>query len=73
MRWDYVNAEAIWLKKISAPFEVPADAYPKYTPILLDKSTNNWRYKVEMIYYDGTKKDFTFTINIDTGEISYIP
>jgi len=72
MRWNYDKAEAVWQKRISVPFEVPADANPKYTYILLDKSTNNWRYKVEMTYYDGTKKDFSFTISIDTSEIFYI-
>lgn len=72
MRWNYDIAEDIWQKRISVPFQVPADANPKFTYILLDKSTNNWRYKVEMTYFDGTRKDFSFTINIDTGEISYI-
>lgn len=72
MRWNYDMVKDKWQKRIYVPFEVPADANPKYTYILLDKSTNNWRYKVDMTYFDGTKKDFSFTINIDTGEISYI-
>jgi len=68
LKWNYSNAGAVWIKKIIIPFEIPSDAKPKYTSTLLDKSTDVWKYKVNMVYYDGTKKEFTFTININTGE-----
>jgi uncharacterized membrane protein YkoI len=58
----------VWTTECKAPFDIPTDAKPKYTSTLLDKSTDVWKYKVNMVYYDGTKKEFTFTININTGE-----
>jgi len=58
----------VWTTECKAPFDIPTDANPKYTSTLLDKSTDVWKYKVNMVYYDGTKKEFTFTININTGE-----
>jgi len=58
----------VWTTECKAPFDIPTDAKPQYTYKLLDKSTDIWKYKVNMVYYDGTKKEFTFTININTGE-----
>lgn len=58
----------VWTTGCKAPFDIPTDAKPQYTCRLLDKSTDIWKYKVDMVYYDGTKKEFTFTININTGE-----
>lgn len=57
-----------WTTYCKAPFDIPTDAKPQYTSTLLDKSTDIWKYKVNLVYYDGTKKEFTFTININTGE-----
>jgi len=67
-KWNYSNASAVWTTECKAPFDIPTDAKPKCTSTLLDKSTDVWKYKVNMVYYDGTKKEFTFTININTGE-----
>ncbi|NLI36934.1 MAG: hypothetical protein GX416_10540 [Bacteroidales bacterium] len=67
-RNNFKTGEKVWGTEIKAPFDVPTDANPKYTYTLLDKSTDIWKYKVNMVYYDGTKKEFTFTININTGE-----
>jgi hypothetical protein len=63
---DFVKGDK--RQEILAPFQIPANANPKYTYTLLDNSTNLWKFKVNMIYVDGTKKEFTFTFNIDTGE-----
>jgi hypothetical protein len=57
-----------WSVTIRPPFDIPSGADPRYTYTLLDNTTNIWKYKVNMVYYDGTKKEFTFTINFDTGE-----
>jgi hypothetical protein len=62
------TGDNVWTTECKAPFDIPTDANPKYTSTLLDKSTDVWKYKVNMVYYDGTKKEFTFTININTGE-----
>lgn len=64
---NYKTGEFIWGVTVKAPFEISSDAKTSYT--LLDKSTNMWKYKFDIIYYDGTKKDFTFIINIDNGQI----
>jgi len=67
-RHNYKTDNATWTKICEAPFDIPVGANPRYTYTLLDKSTDVWKYKVNMVYYDGTKKEFTFTININTGE-----
>lgn len=49
------------------PFDVTSDA--KRVLTLTGNTTNIWNYKCEVTFYDGTKKDFTFKINIDNGKI----
>lgn len=66
-RYNYKEGEIIWNTSITPPFDIPSDA--RSTITLLDNSTNIWKYKVDYTFYDGTKKEHTFSINIDNGEI----
>ena len=66
-RYNYKEGEIIWNTSITPPFDSPSDA--RSTITLLDNSTNIWKYKVDYTFYDGTKKEHTFSINIDNGEI----
>ena len=56
--------------RVISPFNEPSNS--KYTSTLLDKSTNIWKYKVDIVYYDGTKKDFMFTVNVNDGKVGQI-
>jgi hypothetical protein len=67
-KYNYKSAQFIWIRNISAFLEVPYDSKFSYTR--LDNSTNIWKYKVDVTYYDGTKKDFTFYLNIENGNIA---
>lgn len=53
---------------ITAPFDIPSNA--KRTYILTGNATNVWEYRCEVLFFDGTKRDFTFKINIDNGKIT---
>lgn len=64
---SFKEGKVVWGTYILPPFDVPSDAKRSYT--LLDSTTNIWEYKCEVTFYDGTKKDFTFKINIDNGKI----
>lgn len=66
-KYNFKEGKSMWGTNIVAPFDVPSDAKRNYT--LLDSTTNIWKYKCEVTFYDGTKKDFTFKINIDNGKI----
>lgn len=59
--------EKEWNTEISELSKEPKDA--KITISILDSSTNIWKYKADIIHYDGTKKDYTFSINIETGAL----
>lgn len=50
-----------------SPFDVTSDA--KRVLTLTGNTTNIWNYKCEVTFYDGTKRNFTFKINIDNGKI----
>lgn len=67
-RINYKTYKSVWDTKHKLPFEVLSDTKKEYT--LLDNSTNMWKYKLDLLYYDGTKKDYTFYLNIENGTIS---
>lgn len=67
-KYNYKSVEFIWNRSIYSFLEVPHDSKFSYTR--LDNSTNIWKYKVDVTYYDGTKKDFAFYLNIDNGNIA---
>ena len=66
-KYNFKEGKSMWGTNIVAPFDVPSDAKKSYT--FLGNTTNIWEYKCEVTFYDGTKKDFTFKINIDSGKI----
>lgn len=67
-RVNYRTGKTVWNTKHKLPFEVFSDTKQEFT--LLDNSTNTWKYKLYLLYYDGTKKDYIFYLNIDNGNIS---
>lgn len=67
-RINYKTYKSVWDTKHKLPFEVLSDTKKEYT--LLDNSTNMWKYKLDLLYYDGTKRDYTFYLNIENGTIS---
>lgn len=66
-RWNYKTGKLVWSSKVNDPFEIPDNT--KRATSILDKSTDTWKCKVDLLYYDGTKKDFTFEIDINDGMI----
>ena len=68
-RYDLRNEKgAVW--------ETPVDVLNQYmtpdarlTVSIESKSGNIWRYKCDILYYDGSTKQVSFSVNIDTGEI----
>lgn len=66
-RINYEDNNIIWKSEVTPPFQVASNC--RYAFTLQDSSTSNWKYKVDVTYYDGTKKDFTFKVNIDNGKI----
>lgn len=67
-RKNYKSNQIVWNTEYKLPFEIFSDTKKGYT--LLDNSTNIWKYKLDLLYYDGTKKDYTFYLNIENGTIS---
>lgn len=66
-KYSYKDAKSIWDTNITPPFAITPDAKRNYT--LLNQTTNVWEYKCEVTFYDGTKKDFLFKINIENGKM----
>ena len=66
-KYNWKEGKQVWSVKVVSPYNEPSNS--KYTSTLLDKSTNIWKYKVDIVYYDGTKKDFMFTVNVNDGKV----
>lgn len=66
-RYNFKDATTVWNTPIVAPFDIPSNA--KRTYDLIGNATNVWEYRCEVLFFDGTKRDFTFKINIDNGKI----
>ena len=64
---NYEYDKKIWNVELTELSNDPKDA--RFEVNLLESSTNIWKYKVDITHYDGTKKDFTFSVNIETGTI----
>lgn len=69
-RHDFRRDKTIWSTKILSPYNEPSNS--RYTYTLLSQSINMLKYKVNILYYDGTKKEFVFTVNLDDGKITII-
>lgn len=66
-RINYRTAQNMWGEQryINLPFVYEA----KLSYSITDKSSDTWKYKVNITYYDGTKKEVTLNVNIENGEV----
>lgn len=69
LKYPYSTSEAtIWAIPYEPLSQIASDA--KVTHTLLSSNTNLWEFKVDVLNFDGSKKSFTFKVNIDSGEIT---
>lgn len=68
-RINYKTAQNTWGKQqyVTLPFEYEAKAKLSYD--ITNKSSKIWTYKVNITYYDGTKKEVTLNVNIENGAV----
>ena len=69
VRINYKTDQNVWMgqKYIKLPFDYEANAKLSYS--IIDDSSDIWKYKVNITYYDGTKKEVTLNVNIENGAI----
>lgn len=64
---DFKEDKTIWETSIVAPFTIQSNA--KLTVTILKKNNQIWDYQCDVLNYDGSKQQFNFSINIETGEL----
>lgn len=69
-RINHATGEIIWESELEPPFEIPSNAKNEF--IILEKENDFWKCKINTLFYDGTKKNFTFEINISNGIIKIL-
>lgn len=70
LRMDCKENIILWSTNLKSPFNEPINS--KYTYSLLEKGNDIWKYKVNIVYMDGTKKEYQFKININDGVVTLI-
>lgn len=70
LRYNLTDKKKIWVTTVDKLKDVPADARITFT--LKDQSTSVWLSQCNIVNKDGSKTEFTFTLNIETGEIGYV-
>ena len=68
-RFNYRTNLNIWLKEIPLGFSLPVNAKATFT---IQKANNTWTYNYVFLFYDGTKKNFSFSIDTNTGAYNII-
>lgn len=66
-RRSFKLGQNFWKVKVPELSNEPANA--KIEVSVEDKSKQVWKYNVNIIHYDGTKKNVTFEVDIDNGTI----
>lgn len=66
-RRSFKLGEDLWHIQVPQLNDEPADAMIEVS--VEDKSKQVWKYNVNIIHYDGTKKNVTFEVDIDNGTI----
>ena len=66
-RRSFKLGQNFWKVKVAELNNEPTDA--KIEVSVEDKSKQVWKYNVNIIHYDGTKKNVTFEVDIDNGTI----
>ncbi len=65
-RFNIKEKKSVWTTSLK-DIDIPSDAKVNYT--ILDKSTKIWKYKLDIVLYDGTKKSVTLKVDIETGKL----
>lgn len=67
-RYNLRTKEVRWETSLDTLTKI-VDPNSQLTVSIESKSGNIWRYKCDILYYDGSTKQVSFAVNIDTGEI----
>lgn len=70
IRHNYGKNESVWQTKIDKLDNIQSDA--KVTMIVSEKNEQIWKYRCDIVNRDGSKTQFSFQLNIETGELIYL-
>ena len=65
-KFNIKEGKSVWTTSLK-DIDIPSNAKVSYS--ILDKSSNIWKYKVDVVLYDGTKQSYIFTVNIEDGKV----
>lgn len=70
VRSDLKEGKEIWKTKIDKLDNIQSDA--KVTHTITQKNGQIWTYHYEVVNFDGSKESFDFSINLETGVLTYL-
>lgn len=63
-RINLKTGELLWHTQLTPPLD-----QARRKAYLIDKAENIWKFKMDLVYFDGAKDSVTLSLNIDTGEM----
>lgn len=70
LRYDCMENQDVWISKIDKLENVQSNA--RITMTVLEKKEQIWGYRCNIVNEDGSKSEFKFDLNVETGEVTYI-
>lgn len=70
LRYDCVENREVWNTEIDKPENIQPNA--RITMTLLEKKGQIWSYRYNIVNEDGSKSEFKFNLNVETGEVTYL-
>lgn len=70
LRNNFSSETTIWSTGVEKLNKVPSDARITFT--LKEKNAQSWLVQCDVVNRDGSKSEFSFHLNIETGEIQYV-
>lgn len=70
LRFDCVEDKNIWQTKIDKLENIQFNA--RVTMTVLEKKGQIWGYCCNIVNEDGSKSEFKFNLNVETGEVTYL-
>lgn len=70
-KYDYSKPKTatVWSSNVPYTFEIPKDEKIKLSSYEIKKKDDIWDYTLHFIFYDGTKKDMSVRVDVNSGKV----
>lgn len=70
IRHNYQTGKDVW--KTTIPFLKDIEGDARINTTILEQSNSIWKYRIDITNRDGSKKQVTFTVDVETGKVTEV-